>query len=348
MASFAQASRADELYAILEKYAPVISAGMRKAWEQGKLKVKLSELERLIKENRIDEAVALVMDGANPLFQEQAEESLRTTFIAAAEWAWKKDIPKASISVFRSVFDKLNPKTIDAMRANELRMINSVGIDTRDGLKQVLLNQLKDGMGPRQAARFIRDEPGFGLTASQEATVQRYKEFLSTVHEKRTLASLGIGMKRSLAVDAQGKPIDGIDKWRLRDMRFDRTLSRAQRESKALTKEQIDAQVTAYRRQFIKLRSETIARTESISAGASGSREAWRQMVASGVYPNGIRRYWFTALAGDRVCPYCKAIEHMNKDGRGLDEPFMTEAGDAVDNPPAHPACRCVVFIKGQ
>lgn len=82
-----------------------------------------------------------------------------------------------------------------------------------------------------------------------------------------------------------------------------------------------------------------------IEAGAKGSREAWRQMVRQNVYPNGVDRFWYTAK-GERTCPKCSAMPGLNKNGRGLDEPFMNEEGNPVDGPPLHPGCRCVVFVK--
>ena len=344
--AFEQARRADDLLKILEQYAPRLSKALRDAWTVGRLSVVLEELEKLLKTQRVAEAVDLVLQGADPVFATQAEENLRAIFLASAQWAWDRDrpaIPKTR--VFRTMFDQLNPKTIQAMQQNELRMVQEIRQETKEGLKTLLEGALKEGINPREIARRVREEPGFGLTQSQEETVQRYKAYLRTIHTKRSLRELGIGMERSLSVDEHGKPKDGINRWRLRDMRYDQMLERAQRNNKPLTEAQIEKMATAYRRRFIKLRSENIARTEMIEAGSKGSRESWRQMVEQGLYPDGVLRYWFTAV-GDRVCPKCKPMPRLNKEGRGLDEPFIDGKGDPVDVPPLHPGCRCVVFIR--
>jgi hypothetical protein len=344
--AFEQARRADELLRLLEKYAPRLSLALREAWEQGRLSVALDRLEELLKAERVTEAVDLVLKGADPVFVSKSEDALRQVFLASAQWAWNKDKPPMpQTRVLRTLFDQLNPKTIEAMRQNELRMVQQVRQETKAGLKKLMEGALTDGINPREIARRIREEPGFGLTESQEATVQRYKAYLRKVHEKRSLKELGIGMERSLSVDEFGRPIDGINRWRLRDMRYDQMLERAQRNNKPLTETQIEKMATAYRRRFIKLRSENIARTEMTAAGANGSREAWRQMVESGLYPDGIRRFWFTA-AQDRVCPRCKPMPRLNKEGRGLDEPFMDGNGNPVDFAPLHPGCRCVIYPR--
>lgn len=340
------AKRADELMALLERYAPFLSRAMREAWEAGQLSFVLEEVERLLREGRVGEAVDLVLTGSDPFFRAKAENGLRAAFLAASEWAWTRDMPKMpQTRVFRTMFDQLNPKTIDAMRMNELRMVQQVREETKSGLLALMEGALERGVNPRDVARKLRTEPGFGLTASQEQQVQRFAAYLRDVHNKRSLKELGLGLERSFNVNAQGKPVDGINRWRLRDLRYDQMLARAQRNNKPLTDDQIDRMVKAYRRQAIRLRSETIARTEMVKAGALGSREAWRQLQENGYFPKGVRRFWFTAL-GERVCPICKPMPRINGAGRGLDEPFMTVDGGFVDCPPVHPGCRCVVFVR--
>ena len=54
------AKRADELMALLERYAPFLSRAMREAWEAEELSFVLEEVERLLREGRLGEAVGLV------------------------------------------------------------------------------------------------------------------------------------------------------------------------------------------------------------------------------------------------------------------------------------------------
>lgn len=344
--AFDDAKRADELLALLEKYAPRLSPVFWEAWIDGALQVKLSELIALIRAGLIDDAIELLTQGVQASVKLQVEQQLRPVFFSAASWAWERDRPvRGPTKALRVAFDQLNPITLAAVKRNELRLVQEVTQSTREGVRSYLVDAVNRGVNPRTIARELRSGVGLGLTASQEATVQRYRAFLQTVHEKQSLKALGIGLKRQLGYDRKGRPIDGIEQWRLRDMRFDRLLAQANKTKKPLTKAQIEEQVNRYRERMIKLRSETIARTEMIKSGAIGSKEAWRQMVETGIYPDGVRRFWFTAK-GERTCPVCSAIQAMNKEGRGLDEPFMGPDGEMIDDPPAHPSCRCTVFVR--
>lgn len=78
---------------------------------------------------------------------------------------------------------------------------------------------------------------------------------------------------------------------------------------------------------FGKQRAELIASTEVTRAYAEGNKQAWQ---AAGIVE---KREWRTA-ADERVCPICGPLHGQQA---GLNDAF--EGG--VDNPPAHPRCRC-------
>lgn len=84
---------------------------------------------------------------------------------------------------------------------------------------------------------------------------------------------------------------------------------------------------------FNATRAELVASTETTRAYAEGNMTAWRD---SGVVS---KRRWNTAV-DELVCPACGAL-HMQE--VGMDEPFTDDNGNAIDNPPAHPRCRCWV-----
>lgn len=78
-------------------------------------------------------------------------------------------------------------------------------------------------------------------------------------------------------------------------------------------------------------RAEMIAQTESTRAFAEGNTRAW---VAAKVPA----RRWFTVRDGD-VCEICDPLHGKVVP---LGKPFKSIDGD-IDNPPAHPRCRCYV-----
>lgn len=78
---------------------------------------------------------------------------------------------------------------------------------------------------------------------------------------------------------------------------------------------------------FGRQRAELIASTEVTRAYAEANELAYRESgIASG-------REWRTA-EDERVCPVCGPLE-------GEQRPFGQSFGDGVNNPPAHPRCRC-------
>lgn len=78
-----------------------------------------------------------------------------------------------------------------------------------------------------------------------------------------------------------------------RDKRFDRTIQKAIREGRSLTKDQIAKITGQYSERLLALRGETIARTEAMSSLAFGKAEAIRQLIESGkVRADQVKKTW--------------------------------------------------------
>lgn len=347
-AKLRDAARADDLFRILEKYAPQLAGSLMEAWRDGVLHVVLDDLADLISKGLIDEALTLVMWGADRVFAAKAAAPLQEAFTAVAAHVWTRDLPPIpKVSRIRVVFDALNPNTVDAAKRNQLEMVQEVTTETRDGLKAYIEDALKRGLGSKQIARNIKAKSGFGLTSGQETAAQNYRAFLSDIHNTKAVKQMGLGLKRSLEVDARGVNVDGIHQWRLRDLRYDRSIKRAVEDNKPLTAKQIDEQVLAYRRRSLILRSRTIAQHEMMKAMSQGSEASWRQLVEQGLYqPGELTRYWFVTPSEARVCPKCRPMPRLNAKGRGLDEPFIDGNGNPVHSAPLHVKCRCVVYVR--
>jgi len=184
------------------------------------------------------------------------------------------------------------------------------------------------------------------------------------------------GGENAYRLTADGRPVDAMTEWRLRDKRFDpkiyavveaeetlgdarrsaagaRTAAEKDAAAKVLAKAQkakeealqaLEAargeMVEGYNARMVKHRSQVIARTESLRAANLGSYEAWRQaMDDSDLFePNELRRIWITAK-DDRV-----RMTHRIASGQktGITEPFMVD-GVGVMFPPSGPNCRCTV-----
>lgn len=106
----------------------------------------------------------------------------------------------------------------------------------------------------------------------------------------------------------------------------------------------VDRMVRAYRSRLKEQRANAIARTETIRASSEGQQSMWDQAMDEGLIdPNEVRRKWIVT-PDDRLCPICREIPKMNKNGVGMKEPFRTSLGARM-TPPAHPNCRCGVGL---
>jgi len=225
-------------------------------------------------------------------------------------------VEKASVGTSMN-FDLLNPDTIKFLQIYKFELIQNISNTTREAIRQIMLDGVRNGEAPSVIARNIRLH--IGLTAQQAQAVLNYKRAL----EK------GQG---SIALQNA-----------LRDQRFDSTVAAAINAGKPLPKEKIQKLVGAYLRKSLKYRAETIARSESIRASTIGQNIAWRQARDQNLLPTTMRRYW--VITKHDTCELCKDTRSGNKDGVGMDEAFQTPIGP-TDGPPLHPRCRCTLVIK--
>lgn len=101
-----------------------------------------------------------------------------------------------------------------------------------------------------------------------------------------------------------------------------------------------DRLVEKYAAKLLRQRTQTIASTELARAMTAGQLDAWRQGIASGVLPNDRGKQW-VATPDDVWCDYCRGLHHVVVPLQGL---FVSPVG-AVQGPPLHPNCRCVVRL---
>ena len=153
-------------------------------------------------------------------------------------------------------------------------------------------------------------------------------------------------------IGADGKTVDRMSAWRVRDKTFDPLIydivaareagdDAAEAAARAKLDARVDAMATRYRERMTARRAETIARTETLRAANLGSFEGWRQATEeTGLFePGEIKRRWVTA-GGERV-----RMAHRAASGQvvsGFQQPFRVD-GDAVLFPPHGVACRCGV-----
>lgn len=235
----------------------------------------------------------------------------------------------------RFVF-RFNGRSIAAERwlqTNSSGLITRVTDETRSIVRNTLVEGLSRGDNPRTTALDI---------------VGRMDRRTG----KRTGGFIGLSEPQANAVKkARQELTDGdynayLQRAR-RDKRFDRTIAKAMRDEKPLTQDQIGKIVQRYSDGLLKLRGDTIARTETLASLNASQHEALRQLVATGKIPaNAIRRVW-KASRDPRTRDTHAVLEGQSV---GMDEPFVTFTGNRLmypGDPSGGPSevinCRCVV-----
>lgn len=209
-------------------------------------------------------------------------------------------------------FNPAHPRAASDMSRQSLRLISDISNSQRESIRNALTEAFQEGAGPRQAARAYRD--AIGLTETQRQAVNRYR------------ALLEMGNSEAL-------------RRRLADKRFNLN---------DLDPSKIDRMVDAYTRNYVKYRSEVIARTETTETLNAANEEAFAQtMEQADIGDDYIERTWqFTHDGRTRD-------SHRNMTTRvvrGLQTPFVTGLGNRALRPgsPELPAedkiqCRCTV-----
>lgn len=111
-----------------------------------------------------------------------------------------------------------------------------------------------------------------------------------------------------------------------RDKRFDSIVRRAIREGRPVSPEDVGRLTGRYSDRLLKLRGDTIARTEALTSTHAGQREGMQQLIDSGaVNPSQVRRIW-KATGDGRT-----RDSHLALHGEsvGWNEPFISPATGA-------------------
>ena len=252
----------------------------------------IADIAALIDSGRLDEAVdRAVRAGAIAAAEGHAAIYTATGFATA-------DFLTTELGITVG-FDQVNTRAVNYMRQARLNLIREWSDAQRQASRLAMTDGIRQGLNPIAQARVFRDS--VGLTAHQQRIVLNFQSALQEAHEDSV---------RALSYE-------------LRDHRFDRTIVRAQREGVPITRDRISRMVTRYRERFVKLRAETIARTEALRAVHSANHEAYLQAAEEGhIEETEMVREWVSA-SDSRV-----RQSHLDANGQeaGLREPSRSAA----------------------
>ena len=272
----------------------------------------LASVAELIAAGRIEEALAL-LEGAMTRFATATNAVLINAGESTATF-----VGGALGTIID--FDQVNERAVALMRANRFRLVQEFTQEQVLATREALVDGITRGLNPRAQALNFRSS--LGLTQRQQQAVINFRRLLE---------------ENSSEVLTRA----------LRDRRFDSTVLRAIESGDPLTRAQIDRMVERYNTRSIALRSETIARTESLRAVHEGNDEMFAQALERGdLSPQEVTQAWMTAQ--DALVRDTHDVMHGQE--RPIGEPFETGDGDLLRFPgdslaPAHEVilCRCAL-----
>lgn len=337
-----------EIEALVAKMEPALAKALFEMLNKLQSGVDHEAVLEALKANDMGKVISLIAAAPDAITESAVVTAIQDTVWAAGALA------ATSAGQFTSVafqFNRLNPRLIDWLQGYSLGLIQQIKNDTKEAIRDKLITGMTAGDNPIKVARQIKTE--IGLTAKQAKAVANYRKELEAFHLKTGAKAYGLGNKvdrvngrQVFKPDTDGSPLDGIDLRRLRDFRFDGKLKAAMVTGKPIPPAQIDKMVEAYARKYRQFRAQTIARTEALRSTNFGVHDAWRQIIDSGAAPEElVRRQWIVAK-DERLCEVCAPVPGMNpKKGVPFMQAFQTPKGPMM-MPPAHPNCRCSLWIR--
>ncbi len=244
----------EELIARLE---PRMRARFREVMRTVRRRRTVAELEAALE----DGSIGTVLDDVEAAAGKVAAESAAAHATVAAEVLTHV---QGKVEQLLS-YDGTNPRVVAALQRSRYDMIQGLREDQRQAIGEALRLGAAEGWNPRQTAIAIRDS--IGLTADQTRWVANYRRALETA-DRRALA------------------------YKLRDARSDSAVRAAVESGKPLAQDRIDRLVARYSERQLKLRAETIARTETIRAAHEAQDEAYEQVIESGLDVDRLQAQW--------------------------------------------------------
>jgi hypothetical protein len=325
-----------DVLAFAESLAPGVRAAFLAAFADIKSSASRSAIEAAIARMDADAVFdALQMNrGAFGQF----EEAMRAAYLQGGA-AFIAAVPKVRApDGLRLVarFDGRNPRAERWLSERSSALVTQIVAEQREVIRTALTAGMEAGKGPRSVALDLvgrvsgatRSGGVVGLSAPQATYVANARAELA---DPERMASY-------------------LERTR-RDRRFDATVRRAMREGKPLPRATADKIVARYEANLLRLRGETIARTEMLASMHEAQEEGLRQMVDTGALRSDqITREWSAA--------FDKATRptHAAADGQkaGSEETFavggyrMKYPGDRSLGAPASEiiSCRCNVRIS--
>lgn len=296
----------DVLAEILELLTPVLRDAFYALISDVRNKVVLQAVADAIAEGDLEKAFLAL--GLNQQSMRPMMRVVEAAFEVGGIYTGKT-FPKymeTSVGKVAFRFDVRNSRAEAWLRDWSSTKVREIQDETRLLIREVVERGMREGQNPRTIAVDLvgrydsttgqRIGGAVGLTNYQESWISRARAELANLDPNY--------LKRTL-----------------RDKRFDSVVTRAIRDGKPLSADQIDKLILRYRDGVLKYRGDTIARTEMIAALNRSEWEAVMQAVDLGALKKSdTRRVWDSTGPDGRT-----RLTHLMMEGQTveIDEPFI-------------------------
>ncbi|HEV8177362.1 MAG TPA: phage minor head protein [Gemmatimonadales bacterium] len=321
---------AEAFWRQLDAQADLLAPALRKSFltaiVKARLHVSIGALTKALAAQDIGGIVQLLLGTTPGPLWDELRAGMALALTRSLSW-WDAQLAIDGVRTLNIGLGLVNPRALAAMRGNQLELVRAISQTTRDGLREYLQAMLASGENPTslvpQLVGYMQADGTrvggiLGLTPRQARAVANYRRELE-------------------------KGLSGALERALRDHRFDASVAEHIGGGTQLSQDRIDELVRRYESRYLQYRAQTIARTESLRALATGQQALWNQTIESGgMEKSRLVKRWVTA-EDERVRP-----EHvaMHNTIIAYDDEFVLPDGRTTWGPPMDPNCRCLNWIR--
>jgi hypothetical protein len=332
-----------DILELIDRLEPGVRRSFLDAVADIKSEAQLKLLTAALADN--DFARAWTILQMDPAFFSPLDEALRAAYYqgGVAALAALPALPPNPITGGPVVarFNVRNPRAEAWVRDWSSSLITEIVEDTRQGTMAYLTEAMQTGTGPREAA----------LDLVGRVDRQTGKRVGGIIGLHSSQARWVANAKAELLSGDPTRMANYFTRKR-RDKRFDGAVRKAIREGRPVPREQVNAMVARYSDRLLKLRGETIARTELLQGLHNAQDEGVRQLIEAGhIRPDQVIATWDASEDG-ATRPSHRAMEGQKRDRNGQfttgDGFKMRYPGDRSLDAPASEIinCRCRVEIS--
>lgn len=277
---------ADPYPALAARFEPLIAAALDRVWQRMRQAGTLAELSEAIQLGGAT-GVLSFLDSLEEVLRAELAPQLEDAILQSGR-ALVEILPKGTVG---TTFSLTNPNAAQYVRDYTFNLIREISAETREAVRLAVQSSILAGRNPRSIAYDFR--ASIGLTAPRELTVERFRQAL-IARDVAYISSLATADKRMIALADHGK----------------------------LNQKSIDDAVNRLRLRYVQQRSETIARTESMTAVSIGQDQSIRESGLS----DRLEKSWAARSGDGRTREEHEIIDEMNG-WIPYDQAFITPLG---------------------